>query len=155
LVSDVTPDRVVREDVVLRELSAPSDWSQVAALELEHSAEAELDFAEFFAWRTRMVRRDAECGRALVWGAFAGDSLLAYAGCYPSEAYIRLTTPVTVKARRRQGLFSALFARSVGAARGRFASARIVVVAQPGSAPERLYRSLGFAVAGYQYAILV
>ncbi len=156
LLSDATPAPATRDDVAIRELAGDADWSCVERLE---RSEADPDdpagFADFFAWRTRMLRLDTERGRARVFGAFGdGGELVAFAGCYACEPWIRLTTPVTSSAYRRRGIFSALFARAVGDARSRFPAARIVVVAAADSAPERLYRSLGFEVDGYQYALI-
>ncbi len=156
LVSDAAPTAAPRSDVALRELSGDADWSCVEGLERSESdVNDPPGFAEFYTWRTRMLRLDTERGRARVFGAIAnGDELVAVAGCYACEPWIRLTTPITASAYRRRGLFSALLARAVGEARSRFPAARIVVVAAADSAPERLYRSLGFEVHGYQYALI-
>lgn len=154
MISDATPDAVFRGDVALRAVAGDADWSQVDRLESAEAAGAPPSFADFCAWRTRMVRLDVERGVACVYGAFAEGVLVAFAGCYARADWIRLTTPVTAHAFRRRGLFSSLFARAVGSARDRFPGARIVVVAEAESSPERLYRSLGFAVSGYQYALV-
>lgn len=154
-VSDATPAPAPRDDVAIRELAGDDDWSRVAELERNDSKDQPPGFLEFYAWRTHMLRLDTERGRARLFGAFTDDGeLAALAGAYACDGWIRLTTPITAGAYRRRGLFSALFACSVREARGRFPAARIVVVAQADSAPERLYRSLGFEAHGYQYALV-
>jgi hypothetical protein len=154
LLSDATPAPPARRDVAVRAVAGDGDWAEIERLERAEAADAPPNFADFYAWRTRMVRADVARGVAQVYGAFGERTLLAFAGCYARAEWIRLTTPVTANEYRRRGLFSTLFALAVGAARERFPAARVVVVAETDSAPERLYRSLGFAVSGYQYALV-
>jgi hypothetical protein len=154
MISDSTPLPVNRDDVAIHRVATADDWSQIDALERASSPQESPGFADFYSWRTSMVRLDVETGRASVYGAFVGATLVAYAGCYGTATWIRLTTPVTACAYRRRGLFSALFSRAIGDARARFPLARIVVVAAADSPPERLYRSLGFEACGHQYALI-
>ncbi len=154
LVSDTTPEASPRADVTLRTVAGDADWSGVHRLERAETAGAPAGFADFYAWSTQMVRLDVERGIARVVGAFEGGELVAFAGAYACAQWIRLTTPITAEAYRRRGLFSALFACAVREARGRFPAARIVVVAEARSAPDRLYRSLGFEGAGYQFSLV-
>jgi len=154
LVLSGTPNILRRAGVASRPLSSDADWAGATALERVEQGFDLAGMAAFFAWRMGLLRAASERGDAIVLGAFAGDALVAFAGCYASEAWIRLTTPITATPFRRRGLFSTLFSNAVGEAYRRFPKAKTVVVSEPGSAPERLYRTLGFAPAGYQYALL-
>jgi ribosomal protein S18 acetylase RimI-like enzyme len=141
----------VPDSFAIRALESDGDLAAACALDV---ADAEPAHADFVRWRFGLVAGDCRAGRAHVFGAWEGERLTAFAGVYLTPDYARFSTPVTGRAFRRRGIFSALCARIVALAAERTPAARIVIVAEEGSDAERLYRKLGFEPAGRQYALV-
>ena len=139
------------ESFAIRPLVSAEDLAAACAIDV---ADAEPSHVDFIRWRFGLVAADALAGRAQLFGAWDGERLTAFAGIYLTPEYARFSTPVTDPAFRRRGLFGALCARIVALAAERTPEARIVIVAEEGSAAESLYRKLGFEPAGRQYALV-
>ncbi|MDX2091944.1 MAG: GNAT family N-acetyltransferase [Kofleriaceae bacterium] len=88
------------------------------------------------AWKQRLV----EDGTAAYWGAFDAGVLVASLGLVPLGACARYQDVQTATTHRKQGIASALLAAAAAGAPER----ELVIVAEPGSAAERLYQRVGF-----------
>ena len=143
-----------RADVAVRALESDVDWEAAIALDAAGRDAAERAQDAFHRWRIGVDRESVRAGAARVLGAFEGDRLLGYAGLHANDLWMRATTPNTALAARGRGIFSCLFAELYREARARRPVARCVIVAEPGGAPERLYRSFGFRAIGVQSALV-
>ncbi|TNC74274.1 GNAT family N-acetyltransferase [Rubellimicrobium roseum] len=153
----VPPASDLPPDAELRELRRDADWDDVLALGLELAAEDGLDLARHEPFlRRRLSGQRAQAGRGLArwWGAFAGGRLAASLGVVQGEGLARYQTVQTAPAQRRRGLASALIRRAAEAALKRDPEARLVLVAETGGAPGRLYRRAGFDLAERTVAVL-
>lgn len=128
--------------------AVPYELRPLAARELP--ATAELEYADgdvhddrhrrFLSQRVAWQRSLVERGRATFWGAFDGGALVGSLGLVPLGAHARYQDVQTAASHRKRGIAGALLA----AAGRRVSSAQLVIVAEPGSAAERVYQRIGF-----------
>ena len=148
----VTPPHSIAR---LCEFDDSSHWEAAAGMERAALiGDGFADRVEFAAWRFGIYHADATRGRCRVWGAFADDRLVAYAGLYANDRYARFITPVTEPAFRRQGLFRALCSVAIAETARVHPRANVIIVAETGEDPERIYERLGFDAIGEQHALI-
>ena len=88
------------------------------------------------AWQQSLVERDL----ATFWGAFDGDALVGSLGLVPLGGRARYQDVQTAASHRKRGIAGALLA----AAAAKVPSAELVIIAELGSAAERVYQRVGF-----------
>ena len=136
-------------EAVIRPLAGPGDWHQSAQLAAACAAQdpalMDLEFAEL---RAVARRRMAEAGTSTWFGAFADDRLVAQLGLVPLPGRLaRFQDVETHPEARRQGLAGTLVWTASRFGLETLGAARLVIVADPGSAGHRVYQSLGFTTA--------
>jgi len=134
---------------VIRPLPGPDDWHQsaqlAAACAVQDPAPADQEFTRLrAAARQQMV----EAGSATWFGAFADGRLVAQLGLVPLPGGLeRFQDVETHPAVRRQGLAGTLVWTASRLGLDTLGVARLVIVADLGSAGHRVYQSVGFAAA--------
>lgn len=117
------------------------DWDASLDLRLDSFGEDETFERAATDTRRRMVAE----GHTRWLGAFAGDSLAAELGIVDvGDGVARYQSVLTAPDHRRRGLTRHLLAEAAAWAASRGAR-RWVIVAEPGSDAERLYRAAGFS----------
>lgn len=110
------------------------------------------EFADYARRRMRARRGLVEAGDAAWIGAFHGEALVAELGIVVCGDVARYQDVATVPEHRRRGLASHLLTVAGRWAQRRGAQ-RWVILTDPGSDAERLYRSLGFSFAESNWQI--
>lgn len=134
-----------------RALTAPPSPYLVRPLySRELPATAELEFADsdshddvfrrFLYRRAAWQQRLVEEGTAAFWGAFDAGVLVGSLGLVPLGERARYQDVQTASSHRKRGIAGALLAAAAAGAPDR----ELVIVAETGSAAERLYARLGF-----------
>lgn len=119
-----------------------AEWPAVAALAPDVHDDRERDFR---VWQHRAYRSLVERDRGRWWGAWQGGDLVGSAGVLRDAALARYQDVGVAPAHRRRGIASALV--SVMAADHLTTAGPdvpLVIVAERGSSPERIYRAVGF-----------
>ncbi len=129
-----------------------ADLDRVLALLQEGFGTGSRD-ADFVRWRLGEYARLVEAGRGEWLAVLEGDTMVATCGVFRCGGVTRVQELVTAPGARRRGYASAL-CRTAFRARPGVPPPRTVAVAEPGSAAELLYRSLGFETAGWQFALI-
>lgn len=144
-------DRPVPAGYTIRQLRGDEDWSRCVAVDLaEHvrtGGRADAAYIGFLEGRMRSRAHMTEHASGAFFAAFAGEELVADLGIVMcGGAVARYQSVTTAEEHRGRGLASHLLvlAGRWAAAQG---AARWVIVAEPGSAAERLYRGLGMRPA--------
>lgn len=139
-----------------RPLSGDEDWRQSLELRLACSEPGEPGGErEFCEQRVAARRRLTEAGHGTWFGAFRDGQLLAQLGLFDAGGGLaRYQDVETHPAARRQGLASALLARTGQYGADVLAARTLVIVADPGAPAIRLYRSLGFGGTETQHALV-
>jgi len=167
-IPDVPPPTI---DATLRSLALDGDaaereWAALMDLYMA-TRSAEFDEASYLPFARRSIERWralAKAGRGGWFGAFvSGDEgnprLAAALGLYAErepengERIARFQSVMTAETDRRRGLCRALIATAMRHVQAALAVDRFVIVAAAGEMPERLYASVGFAVAGMQRGV--
>ncbi len=158
--TDLPPGTIVNRERIFVWRSAPVDanvddarvtpiasdddaaWETIAML---LAGDAPTDQAAFHRWSAARWRAGSRSGQMHLVGIRIEGELVAYAGIAIAEdgSLARCLTPVTAPAWRRRGFFSACM-RELQAFAFACDLPMIVIAAEPDSAQERLYRSLGF-----------
>lgn len=141
------------DGIEARRIEGDRDWEAViewaAALDVRSWGDGARAFS---VWRHRAFRRTAETLGGGFFGAFAGAELVGCLGLIDCGRYLRYQSVQTSEAFRRRGIASYL----VGAAHEAVSGGRprrAVIVAEAGSAAERIYRRLGFLQVATQFAL--
>ncbi len=132
---------------VCRPLAGDRDWRQAARLqELCDQADGVPASPAFAQARTRARRRLAEAGHGAWFGAFVDGELAAQLGVFCGTGPIgRYQDVMTHPGARRRGLAGTLVCRAGRHAINQLGAGTLVIVADPGGAAIRVYRSVGFA----------
>ncbi len=126
-------------------------WAGVRAL---HASSTPTPATQLRAWRTAELAALADAGRGGVWLAFRFGVPVATCALFRDGAGIASLDDVITHAVHRQlGIASHLAAVACGAHRAAFPDDRILLLADHGSAAERLYARLGFAPIGTVWAL--
>jgi GNAT superfamily N-acetyltransferase len=130
-----------------RFLSGDDDWEQLTGLALATaSMEVDAGYEEFTRLRTLASRGLVESGRAVWFGAFGGERLLASLGLVPDgQGAARFQSVQTHPDARGQGLASTLVHRASTYGLNELGAGTLVMVADPEYLAIRIYRAIGFA----------
>jgi GNAT superfamily N-acetyltransferase len=132
---------------VCRPLAGERDWRQAARLQqLCDQADGVAASPAFAQARTSARRHLVDAGHGLWFGAFLDGELAAQLGVFRGTGPLaRYQDVMTHPGARRQGLAGTLVGRAGRAAIGQLGAKTLVIVADPGDAAIRVYRSVGFA----------
>jgi GNAT superfamily N-acetyltransferase len=133
-------------DAVYRPLAGDSDWQQAVELQATtDAAEGGLASRTFTEARYAARRRAAEAGHGAWFGAFRDGELVAQLGIFAVGGRLARYQDVgTHPAARRQGLAGTLVWQAGQYALGQLGASTLVILADPGEAAIRIYRSVGF-----------
>jgi GNAT superfamily N-acetyltransferase len=134
-------------DAVFRPLAGDRDWAQSRQLQaLSDATDGVPATPAFTAARNAARRRLAEAGHGAWFGAFRDGELVAQLGIFSGPAPLARYQDVgTHPDARRQGLAGTLVWHAGRYALGQLGARTLVIVADPGEAAIRVYRSVGFA----------
>jgi GNAT superfamily N-acetyltransferase len=130
------------------------DWAGALAVA---TAELEGDQVEFSTLRQVVQRERARARRGDWWVGELDGTVVASAGIYWDDAgrIARYQAVDTLAAARGRGCASALLTAMARDVRERLPDLEaLVIAADAGGAPERLYRRLGFETASWQAALV-
>jgi GNAT superfamily N-acetyltransferase len=140
--SVVMTARAITAPTVPFELRPLAPRELLVAAELEY-ADGEVHddrFRRFLHRRAAWQQQLAERGAATFWGAFDAGALVGSLGLVPLGAHARYQDVQTAASHRGRGIAAALLATAASVAPGH----ELVIVAEPGSAAERVYTRIGF-----------
>jgi len=139
----------------LRRLTTPDEWE--ASRQLGHVATPGTGSGPrrdaFLDRLHARYRAMAEAGLGVQLGAFDGDRLVAHLGLFRDRELARFQRVETHPDWRRRGACGALVAEAQAIALGEWGVERLVIVAEPGSEAERIYRRAGCAPIGRQCGV--
>jgi len=156
LVGDAIQPPVNRSNFIeVRPLQAQTDWAQavenqVICREAEFEEEGYRDFRRLQMSR---YRRMVAAGLGNWYGAFIDERLVADLGIFYDGQVGRYQSVQTHPKYRRQGIAGTLVYEAGRLAMATFNLDTLVIVADTGSAAERLYRSLGFQESEVQVGL--
>ena len=131
--------------VVVRPLGEESEWEQALSLQLLCNVDHEP--AGYRVFRQRQMARyramDGD-GRGHWFGAFVDDAMVADLGVFHDGDLARFQSVETHPEFRRRGIAGTLVYEASKFMVSLYPTMTLVIVADEGSAAERLYRSLGF-----------
>jgi GNAT superfamily N-acetyltransferase len=127
-------------------LAGDRDWEQSRSLQaLSNTADGVPATPAFTATRSAARRRLAEAGHGAWFGAFQAGELVAQLGIFTGQTpFARYQDVGTHPAARRQGLAGTLVWHAGRYALSQLGARTLVIVADPGEAAIRVYRSVGF-----------
>jgi ribosomal protein S18 acetylase RimI-like enzyme len=142
----VTEPARPNEGAQYRFLAGDGEWEQLNALVLATApVEVDAGYEEFTRRRTEASRGLVESGRAVWFGAFEGERLLASLGLVPDgQGAARFQSVQTHPDARGQGLASTLVHRASMYGLTELRAKTLVMVADPEYLAIRIYRALGF-----------
>lgn len=147
--STVRPPRHCNTEATYRRLASDEDWAQLADLEARcFDTAGSMAFREFLSRRVVGFRRWCEAGHGAWWGAFVDGALGAGMGLFRAgDGLARFQNVVTRPEFRQRGLAGTLAYDVACWGLRELGVSRLVIVADPGAAAIRIYRSLGFTEA--------
>ncbi|MBW8483071.1 GNAT family N-acetyltransferase [Actinomadura parmotrematis] len=144
--SAVRPPPRPNEDAEFRVLAGDADWR--AALELRVATHADAGipgYREFAERHLTAMRRLQDRGHGAWFGAFQGGRMVSGLGVFgDGSGTVRYQSVDTHPEHRNQGLAGTLVHLAGRYALERMAARTLVIVADPGYAAIRIYRSVGF-----------
>ena len=134
-------------DALIRPLATSSDWQQAVELQAtSDAADGGPASRTFIEARYAARRRAAEAGHGAWFGAFRDGELVAQLGIFSAGSPLaRFQDVGTHPAARRQGLAGTLVWQAGQYAFDQLGARTLVILADPGEAAIRVYRSVGFA----------
>jgi GNAT superfamily N-acetyltransferase len=140
------PPSQPNRDAEYRPLASDSDWEQAAALQVtDDAAEGSPGSRTFVEARYAVRRQASEAGHGAWFGAFRDGEMVAQLGIFSRSGTVARYQDVgTHPAARRQGLAGTLVWQAGQYALGQLGVSTLVIVADPGEAAIRIYRSVGF-----------
>lgn len=145
----------MNKDVKIRALRLESELIQALDNQVI-CKEPEFDEAEHREFRRRQMNRYREMSHAGLgewYGAFLDEKLVADLGVFHADGIGRFQTIQTHPAFRRRGIGAALVTKSARLALDEHDLQQLVIVAEEGLAPQRLYESIGFEIAERQIGL--
>lgn len=139
--------------VTCRPLAVEAEWADWVAMTVAQIGERWPGQEPFAVWRCGVHRARVVAGGARIWGAFDGRRLVGGAGCYEAVGWARFQQVETRTDARGRGVASALVHAISADVRARRPKVEVIVVAEPGSTAERIYRRLGYEPAGIQWEL--
>lgn len=151
----VQPPRYLTREVQVRPLRSDEDWKQ--ALENQvRCREPEFEengYRRFMADRLARLRAMHRAGLGDWYGAFQGPQLVADLGIFHDQELGRFQSVATHPQFRRRGIAGTLVYEAARQALTQYNLERLVIVADEGSAPARLYGSVGFETVEHQVGL--
>jgi GNAT superfamily N-acetyltransferase len=140
------PPSQPNRDAVYRPLAGDRDWQQAVELQAaSDTADGGPASRTFTEARYAARRRASEAGHGAWFGAFRDGELVAQLGIFSrSGTLARYQDVGTHPAARRQGLAGTLVWEAGQYALGQLGASTLVILADPGEAAIRIYRSVGF-----------
>lgn len=120
-----------------------ADWSALEELLISEFTPSGTP-ADFLQWQISGHRQRVEAGHGEWWGIWDGAGLVGTAGIFWKEGWARFQEVVTRETHRRRGICATLCHHMAAAVRSSGRASKVVIIAEPGSGAERVYRSLGF-----------
>jgi ribosomal protein S18 acetylase RimI-like enzyme len=151
----VVPPPRAAADVVVGALESDADWVQAVSLQTLGRPQG-YDEAGYRTFRERQMARYRAMqadGRGHWFGAFIDGKLVANLGLFRQDELARFQSVETHPGFRRRGIAGTLIHRSCLAFLDEYPGVTLVIVAEDGSAAERLYRSIGFEPREYQVGL--
>lgn len=127
-----------------RPATSDEDWHQILELTLEDVAPDDGARVRFHQFRLREYRALAEQGSGAWWMSVHDRELWGSAGFFVCGDLARFQEVMTRAAARRRGVCTHLVHAMLDHHLSRAPGATIVIVAEPGSTAESIYRRLGF-----------
>jgi GNAT superfamily N-acetyltransferase len=151
----VQPERYAA-GVVCRPLQSDREWEQAVENQVtcREPEFAEAGYREFRRRDMRRYRDMVSAGLGLWFGAFIGHELIADLGVFHTGATGRYQSVQTHPDYRRRGIAGTLVYEAGCYAVREFALEQLVIVAEEGSSPSRIYGSLGFRQTEYQLGVV-
>jgi ribosomal protein S18 acetylase RimI-like enzyme len=142
----VNPPPHFAPEVDVRTLQTDDEWrlateNQIRCREEGHD---ESGYRLFKEREMRRYRAMASAGRGAWFGAFLGEALVADLGIFHQGRLGRFQSVETDPSYRRRGFAGTLVYQSARHALGSMPIDTLVLVADAGEPPDRLYRSVGF-----------
>lgn len=147
--ASVTPPPHLAPEIVVRTLETNSDWREATENQIRCREEGhdEAGYRVFKEAEMRRYRSMARSGRGAWFGAFLDGALVADLGIFHDGGLGRFQAVETDPGHRRHGFAGTLVYQAARHALGSMGIETLVLVADAGAPPERLYRSVGFRVA--------
>lgn len=142
-------------EAIVRTLAGDADWRQSFELATALWADEPGGDADFLTAQQAAKRALTEAGHGAWFGAFLDGTLVAQLGLITAigSGLARYQNVETHPAARRRGLAGTLVWQA-GAAALASGTRALVMVADPGEAAIRVYRSVGFAVTESQHSFI-
>jgi len=143
------------EDVEIRALKTESEWQQALDNQVI-CREPGFEEAGYRAYRQHEMKRYQRmslAGRGHWYGAFSDSRLVADLGIFHAERAGRFQSVQTHPDFRCRGVGAALVVKSARHALREHDLQFLVIVAEEGLAPQRLYESIGFKPTEYQVGL--
>jgi len=136
--------------VACRPVSSDDDWN--AIIEMVLGAAIEECHIQYVRWSYAKARTTFAHAASTWWTAEDHGVLVGSLGLFRGDGFARLQDIETRETHRGRGIASLLIARALAELPAADASP-VYIVAETGAAPERLYRSLGFAPVSWVHSI--
>lgn len=141
-----TPRPVRAKNLELRALESDADWRDATEIqflcrETQHSADG---YRRYLEARMAALRDRCESGRGRWFGAYIDGVQCANLGVFCEEDWARYQLVVTHPGFRGRGLCSALVHHAAQWALTQPRTCVLILVAEEGGAPQRIYEALGF-----------
>jgi len=141
--------------VNVRNLTTESDWEQAIENQVV-CRDAEFEEHEYRIFKKQQMeryRRMASSGHGDWYGAFIEQKLVADLGIFHQDGIGRFQSVETHPNFRRQGIAGTLIYKAAHQAKRKYDLHTLVIVAEQGSSPARLYETLGYYLKEYQVGL--
>ncbi len=136
--------------VACRPASSDDDWQ--AIVEMVRGAAHEERYVEYVRWSYAKARKAFARAASTWWMAEYRGEVVGSLGLFRGDGIARFQELETRETHRGRGIASLLIGRAL-AERPAADATPVYIVAETGAAPERLYRSLGFAPVSWVHSI--
>lgn len=147
----------INSNLEIRELSSDLDWQTVVDQQVADGFDgiSEASFREFKLLQMALYRKSQNRGLGHWWGAFLDHELVGSTGLFfdRKKRLGRFQQVHTVASHRRQGVCTTLVSTAARQAFTREKINELIIVTDVDSAPEQLYRSVGFQRLGPQFGL--
>lgn len=152
---ELVPPYPALPDYTIRPISSDADWDQVVETQvlIRDSRFPEDDYRRFCIGRREDYRRIIGKGLGMWFGAFEGERLLGDLGIFGRDGVARYQWVQTHPDHRRRGVAGNLIHAAGTWGREHLGATSFVIVTEPDSTAERLYRRCGFGSGEWQVAL--
>ena len=141
--------------VQVRALNTDSEWEQALDNQVRNR-EAEFEEAPYRIFRKKEAMRYramVDAGLGNWYGAFKGERLVADMGIFHDGELGRYQSVTTDAEHRRQGIAGTMVYEGGRQALEEHSLSRLVMIADEGSSPQRIYESVGFQLVERQVGL--